>query len=125
MLTSPRTWSAWVGLWLIPALAVAADVQVAGTLGIGYSDNIRRVSSNEEAESIAQAGLELAATEETRRFDGDLVSDLAYMDYLQNTYGSEIVGNARGHAAVSLIEDHLKWTSRTISVKPNPTCLRR
>ena len=110
MLTSPRTWSAWVGVWLIPALAVAADVQVAGSLGIGYSDNIRRVSSNEEAESIAQAGLELAVTEQTRRLDADLVSDLAYMDYLQNTYGSQIIGDARGYAAVSLIEDHLKWT---------------
>ena len=109
MLTSARTWSAWVGFWLMPALAVAADVQVAGTMGIGHSDNIRRVSSNEESESIAQAGLELAATEKTRRFDGDLVSDLAYMDYLHNTYGNEIVGNARGNAAVNLIEDHLQW----------------
>ncbi len=100
MSTSARTWSAWVGFWLIPALAVAADVQVAGSLGIGHSDNIRRVSSNAEDESIAQAGLELAVTEKTRRFDADFVSDLAYMDYLHNTYSSEIVGNARGNAAV-------------------------
>ena len=109
MYISARTWSAWVGFWLIPVLAVAADVQVAGTMGIGHSDNIRRVSSGAEDESIAQAGLELAVTENTRRLDADLVSDLAYMDYLHNTYSSELVGNARGNAVVNLIEDHLQW----------------
>ena len=109
MITSARTWSSWAGLWLLPALAVAADVQVAGSLGIGHSDNIRRVSSNTEDESIAQAGLELAASEQTRRFDGDFISDLAYMDYLHHTYSSEVIGSARGNAAVALIEDHLQW----------------
>ena len=110
MLMSARTWSAWVGAWLIPALAIGAEIQGAGTLGMGYTNNIRRVSSDEQGEGIAQAGLELAVTERTRRLDADLVSDLAYMDYLQNTYGSQIVGDARGHAALSLIEDHLTWT---------------
>ena len=109
MITSAQAWSTWAALWLIPALAVAADVQVAGSLGIGHSDNIRRVSSNAEDESIAQAGLELAVSEKTRRVDGDLISDLAYMDYLHNTYGSELVGNARGKVVVNLIEDHLQW----------------
>lgn len=109
MITSARVWSAWVVLVLVPALAVAADVQMAGTLGLGYSDNILRVSNNAEDGSIAQAGLELAAAEKTRRFDGDLVADLAYMDYLQNTYSNELVGNARGKAAFNLLEDYVQW----------------
>ena len=97
-----------LGLPLTAALVAAA--QPAGatspgyllSIGVGTSDNIRRVPTDEESETLAIAGLQLDWRERTARTQTDVLGDLSYVDYLQNTFGSEVVGNATGRFSYAI-----------------------
>ncbi len=105
-----------LGLPLTAALMAAAQPAGATTpgylisLGVGTSDNIRRVPTDEESETLAIAGLQLDWRERTARTETDVLGDLAYVDYLQNTFGSEVVGNASGRFSYAIAPERLLWS---------------
>jgi hypothetical protein len=89
--------------------ARAADFAYQANLGLGHSDNIRRTSVNEEDEGIAAAGLRFSLAQQSSRLQMDAVGDLAYDEYLHNTFDSELVGNFAGNARFALVPQRFEW----------------
>lgn len=97
----------------IVAMAVGAPAQAelsgSADAGIGYSDNIGRLSDDEIDETIGTVGVALDWTERSRRLRGDATVDLSYFEYLDNTYDSEVVGTANGSLAFGIVPETLQW----------------
>jgi hypothetical protein len=108
-----QSWVAAPAAAGIAALLVTAPARAELTgvaeAGVGYSDNVGRVPSNETDETIGTVGLELDWTERTRRIRGDATVDLSYFEYLDNTYESEVLGTADGTLALGIVPETLQW----------------
>ncbi|HEY4342399.1 MAG TPA: outer membrane beta-barrel protein [Steroidobacteraceae bacterium] len=89
--------------------ARAVDFAYQANLGLGHSDNIRRTAADEEDEDIAAAGLRFSLAEQSSRLQLDAVGDLAYDEYLHNTFDSELVGSFAGNARFALVPQRFEW----------------
>jgi hypothetical protein len=93
-----------------------ADVSFAGELdyrlsaGVGTSDNIRRTATDEIDETIATAGLQFSYDQQTAKLNADLVGDLAYYEYLDNTFDSELLGNLFANGVFSIVPERFVWS---------------
>lgn len=87
----------------------AADFAYEATLGLGHSDNIGRTESNEQEEDIASAGLRFSLDRQSSRLQANAVGNVAYAEYLDNTYDSEVLGNFAGNARVALVPQRFEW----------------
>jgi hypothetical protein len=94
---------------LIVSAPARAEVTGVAEAGVGYSDNIGRVPSNETEETIGTVGLELDWTERTRRIQGDALVDVSYYEYLDNTFDSEVIGTANGTLDLAIVPETLQW----------------
>jgi hypothetical protein len=97
----------------VPAKALT-DLQWAAELALSHSDNIRRNDLDKQAADVAQLNLEYAYFKKTRRLDASVAADLAFVDYLDNSFANGVVGTLSAYAAADLIEDRLQWTARDI-----------
>jgi len=77
--------------------------------GLGYSDNIQRTPNDEKGETYASVGLNLAYNEDSRLLFSDTAIDVAYLDYLQHTYSSEVVGNANINLDARIVPGKFEW----------------
>lgn len=93
----------------MPLVGYAANYEYQLTAGAGHSDNIRRTATNEVDENVARAGLQFSADQRTSRLDADVIGNVAYYDYLDNTYDAELLGNFIGNARVALVQDRVEW----------------
>jgi hypothetical protein len=89
--------------------ASAQELEYRLSLGGGHSDNIRRTATNEIDEDIASAGLQFSYDARTPRVEADVVGDIAYYDYLDDTYDSEVVGNVYGDAGFAIVPERFIW----------------
>ena len=89
----------------IMAAEYAYDVNV----GVGHSDNIGRVSSNEQDETIAAAGLRFSVDQRSRRLEADAIGNFSYAEYLDDTFDSELLGNFAGTARFAIVPERLEW----------------
>ncbi len=92
--------------------AAFADIDYSVEAGVGHSDNLTRVATDEVDETIATAGLDLTWEETRRRLDADVTINLDYFDYLDDTYESEVVGTADANLNFGLIPQRLTWVVR-------------
>lgn len=101
------------GLSFAAQPGTAVDAEAAFTYaidaGIGRSDNLTRVPAQEIAENITTAGLELDLNRTGRRLNADLVGNLRYFDYLENTYESELTGRFDGTVDLGILPERLNW----------------
>jgi hypothetical protein len=88
----------------------AGDLEYRASLGVGQSDNVRRVPTNETDETIATAGLAFAYDDRTPRLRADITGDFAYYDYLENTYDAELVGNLYADTAFAIVPERFLWS---------------
>lgn len=89
--------------------ALAANLDYRLTAGYGHSDNIARVRTGEQEEDIASAGAQFSFDHRSPRLEADLVGDLAYYDYLDDTFDSELLGNFAGTTQVALVPERVTW----------------
>jgi hypothetical protein len=94
----------------LPLAAFGAELDYEFSAGAAQSDNITRQPDNEQSETVAIVGVQFSLDEQTRRLEAELVGNLAYNDYLDDTYDSDIIGSFAGRTRVSLVEDRLAWT---------------
>jgi len=92
------------------AAPARADVEWKINTGVGFSDNIQRAATNEVNETIATAGFTLALQENTRLFNADVDADLAYYEYLDNTYDGEVVGDVDAKLIYEAVPERFRWT---------------
>jgi hypothetical protein len=99
----------WVTTLAFSGGISAAEIQLAGEVGGGVSDNIGRTATNARSEGIAAARAQFSVLEAARRLSADVVGDLSYLDYLRGTYDSEVIGNVMASASVHVIPDSFDW----------------
>lgn len=96
---------------LLSGAALAAPpVGYSIGVGAGYSDNIGRTATNEQSDSMGSAELLLDISQNTRKLEADLAANLAYFEYFDNTYDSEVIGNLQGAATMRIVPERFNWT---------------
>ena len=93
-----------------PAPAVAQEVQFAASVGATHSDNIGRVAEDEVSETTATAGLVLGIERQGSRLGADVAADLQWRNYLDDTYGDEVVGGLAATLVFAVVPDRFTWT---------------
>lgn len=91
------------------AYAQSSGTTVGLTVGAGYSDNITREAEGEVDETLGTVGLMLNAQTEGR-LTYSVLGDLTYVEYLDDTFDSEIVGGFDGVLRYDFIPDRLSWS---------------
>ncbi|MGE0030122.1 MAG: outer membrane beta-barrel protein [Steroidobacteraceae bacterium] len=94
-------------LWA--AGAGAAEFLYGVEVGVGTSDNIRRVPAAEESETILTTGVEMAVQREEGRLHANVDVDLSYNDYLDNAYDGEVTGMANADFRYLIVPGRFEW----------------
>jgi hypothetical protein len=89
--------------------AMGAELEYRASLGAGYTDNVRRRPTDQENENIGIAGLSFSLDEQSRRMNADVVGDLAYYEYLNDSYDSELLGNVYADVSFALVPERFIW----------------
>lgn len=95
------------GLWAVSA--TAAEVSYGVEVGVGTSDNIRRVPTGEERETILTTGVEMAMLREEGRLHANVDVDLSYYEYRDNTYDGEVTGIANADLRYLFAPGRFEW----------------
>lgn len=90
----------------------ASDFGYELSTGVGESDNIRRAAEGTRNETVGSVGGALTWIEKRRHLDGNVAADLAYQEYFNNTYDSEVIGNVLADFRAELVENHVFWVLR-------------
>jgi hypothetical protein len=104
------------------APVIAADFDYRLSLGAGFSDNLGRVSENEQDESIATAGARFSFDQNSAKLQADVVGDVSYYKYLDDTFDPELIGNVYANTAFTLLPERFIWslTDQFGQVAPDP-----
>lgn len=94
---------------LLTGAAGAAEVTYGVDMGIGHSDNIRRVPTGEESETMLAAGVELGVLREEGRLHADVNVDLSYVHYEDDSYDGEVVGMAEADLRYLIVPGRFEW----------------
>lgn len=89
--------------------ALAVDLAYEASLAAGHSDNIRRTATQEQEEDIAAAGLNFSLDHVSSRVKARALGDLAYHEYLDDTYDSDLMGNVAADARFAFVQDRFEW----------------
>lgn len=76
---------------------------------LGWSDNIRGEYVDQESETIAGFGLQALVGRQHRTISYDLSADLQYLDYLNNTFDSEVTGVAAFDGRLQVLPEVLTF----------------
>jgi hypothetical protein len=95
---------------LASAATPAAELSYGVDVGVGHSDNVARVSDGEQDETIATVGGQLKLDHDSRRLRANVATRLEYLDYLDDTYDGEVIGNLIGGAKLDIVEDRFSWS---------------
>jgi hypothetical protein len=100
-----------LGLSLLASpLVNAADFSLSGDAGVGTSNNIGRTATNEQRDTISELGASFLYIDQSRLLSTDVRGDLAYLNYANSTYGSELLGNAGAALKLELWQDRIHWS---------------
>jgi hypothetical protein len=90
--------------------ARAAELSYGVDVGVGASDNITRVDDDQQDETMASLAAQLRFSQDSKRLHANVATYLEYLDYMDDSYGEEIVGNLVGDAVFDIIEERFSWT---------------
>lgn len=86
----------------------ALDLSLA--LGAIQSDNVGRVSTNEESGTVAISSLYLKYRENTRRINADIDADMGYEHFLDEQYEDGVIGRADGVVTLGILPERVEWS---------------
>jgi hypothetical protein len=89
--------------------ARAESFSYGADVGIGESDNVTLVQTDKVSQTMAIADLDFDLKDQSRRFDVDAKGNFSYLDYLQNAYGSQLIGRFDGRADAAVIPERVIW----------------
>lgn len=93
----------------IGSQAGAQELEYRASLGTGYTDNVRLDPSNEVDETLALANLRFSYNADTRRVHADVLGELAYHQFLDDTYDPEMLGNVYADASFAIVPERFIW----------------
>ncbi len=77
--------------------------------GIGESDNVTLAPTDKISQTIAITDVDFAAKEQSRLLDVNAAGKFSYLDYLQNAFGSQLIGRFDGTGKVAIVPGRLTW----------------
>ena len=86
-----------------------ADVNAIFNASVGRSDNILRTDDNQVEENLATVGLELDLLHESPRLSADVYVNADYIDYLDDSFDSDLEGGATAVADYWFLLDRFGW----------------
>jgi hypothetical protein len=90
--------------------AVKAETLTYGVdAGVAESDNVTLVARDKISQTMAIADFDFDYKQQSRLFDVDAKGDFSYLDYLQNAYGSQLIGRFDGISHFAIIPERLTW----------------
>jgi Surface lipoprotein assembly modifier len=101
-----------IALVLTLALASAAEAETLSygvDAGVAQTDNVTLAPSNKVSQTIAIADADFDVKKQSRLLDVDAKGDFSYLDYLQNAYGSQLIGRFDGIAHFAIIPERFIW----------------
>ena len=103
-----RMKAAGMAALLLPFAAAHADgLAFAASTGLGQTDNVSRVETNEIDETVATALLKFSYDKYTKRITADLAGNFAYNSYLEDTFEPELIGNFAGAGSFALVDERV------------------
>ena len=95
------------------ATAERAPVYAYGVdAGVGETDNIALTPTHRVSQTMAIADADFSVSRQSRLFDVKAVGDFTYLDYLQNAFGSQLLGRFDGVADAAIVPGRLIWVLR-------------
>jgi hypothetical protein len=82
-------------------------------LGLMHSDNIRRMADNDKAsDTVATVGFTADTVRDGSRVDYRLLADMAWAEYLENSYKSQPFGALDGNLQLAIVPSRFFWDFR-------------
>ncbi len=97
-----------VAAMVLAAGAVAQERSFSVSVGATHSDNVRRATTGEQSDTIAEAGLQLGLRQEGR-LDTDVQVNASYLSYLDDTFDDELVGGLSGRVSFAFVPERFIW----------------
>jgi hypothetical protein len=94
------------------ALLQAASVQSATLeleLGAEHSDNVARVQTDEQSDTIGTARVAAGLNESRPRLEAHLSADLEYRHYFDDTFRNEVLGGVDGDLQWKILPERFIW----------------
>ena len=79
------------------------------SVGVIESDNIQRLSSGGNTNTVIEEELGLTWHQRGTRLDADVDADLSHLNYVPAIFGDEVIGNFIGQARYALVPQMLFW----------------
>ena len=102
--------------WLLTGVCVlaagsafSAELDAAFNTSIGRSDNILRTENNQVEETMATVGVELALLHGGPKLSADVFVNADYIDYIDDSFDSDLQGGATAIANYWFLGDRLGW----------------
>lgn len=102
---------AWACLALLVATrsGFAAEPGYDVSVGVAETDNVALASTDRKSDTIVTEGVDFTWHEQRPVLNADIDADLNYLEYLNHTYGDEVLGNFIGQARVAAVPDMFFW----------------
>jgi hypothetical protein len=97
-------------VWMALHGAAYADIHIETDVGAEYSDNIGRVSVDEQSDTIATARLGIGIEEIRPRLEARVDGDLQYRHYIDDTFDNELVGGLAADVVWAILPERFFWT---------------
>jgi hypothetical protein len=99
------------GATLLTAAAVCHGSEPGYQVSVGVieSDNIQRLSSGGNTDTIIEEELGLTWHQRGARLDADVDADLSHLNYVPAIFGDEVIGNFIGQARYAVVKQMLFW----------------
>jgi len=76
---------------------------------LAYTDNVRRVPTDQESDTLASLGFGIDYGYTVPRLDAVALGNLDYVEYLNNSFGSQLTGRFDGQAVWGKNTDFFQW----------------
>ncbi|MGE0581089.1 MAG: hypothetical protein AB7P31_02955 [Steroidobacteraceae bacterium] len=96
--------------WMCAGALHAQDVDFGLSIGAYHSDNIRRTGLAEESQTVGELGMRLGWKREAGRLNANVNADLAYREYFDDAYDSDLQGGFDGALTYWFLPERLSWT---------------
>jgi len=77
--------------------------------GVGESDNVTLASRDKISQTVATTDADFVVKEQSRLLEAHATGDFSYLDYLQNAYGSQLIGRFDGQGTMAVVPGRLNW----------------
>jgi hypothetical protein len=94
------------------SVANAQEYNLVLKTGAGYTDNVRRVATDQETAGAAIVGVEFTAQRDRGRLTLQGLADLSYLWFFgTDAADDEIIGDANFRATYQIVQDRFSWTA--------------